>query len=293
MEYYPSVLINPNRYLDVPEILGLKSSLFGNYDMQFTITEPQEAKGWLEKEFYKVLGGYPMVNAQGQISPRFWLCAPFAGPGLAPQSVFAFTDHNLTKLPTCERAQIVNQVIFRMDYDASSSKFQTVLLILDDYSIMTYGLQGQQIIESKGLVSVRQGGMHANLLANKLFRRYSSIVPVWSVEAFHAALVVEVGDIVSLTHAKVLDPVTNTRGLSNVLCEVLEKQPDYAGGKVSFKLLDVRYLASVEPYIIAAQGSVPAWPSASPAQRSEFMFCASDSSGLMNDGVTLGNGIFG
>jgi hypothetical protein len=285
MTYFPSVLINPNRYLDVPAILAYRAGLFAGYYMEFTITEPQDAKGWLEKEIYKALGGYPMVNAQGQISPRFWV-----GPGLAPASVFSFTDHNLVKLPICERASIVNQVVFRMDYDGS--KFQTVLLILDSDSIRTYGLQGQQIIESKGLRASRQGSMHANLLATKLFRRYASIVPIWTVEAFHQALVVEVGDLVALTHAKALDPVANTRGISNVLCEVLEKQPDYTGGRVTFKLLDARYLAGLTPYAIAPIG-IPAWPQASAEQRATYMFCASDSSGLMNDGATPGNPIYG
>jgi hypothetical protein len=304
MTYFPSALINPNRYLDVPTILRYRDGLFAGYHMEFTITEPQDAKGWVEKEIYKALGGYPMVNAQGQISPRFWLAPPLHG--LSP--VYTFTDHNVIRLPVCERAPIVNQLIYRMDYpsadgpsgaqsaQAGGGKFQTTLLILDDESIATYGLQGQQIIESKGLRAIRQGVTHARLLATKLFRRYGSIVPLWTVEAFHQALVVEVGDLVALTHSKVLDPVvpqSGMRGISNVLCEVLEKQPDYSGGTVTFKLLDARYLAGLTPYAIVASGSVPAWPQASPEQRATYMFCANDSSALMNDGATVGNPIYG
>jgi hypothetical protein len=278
-------LINPNRCLDVATILAYRNGLFRNSYLEFSIPEPQDAKQWIESEIYKALGGYSVVNAHGQITPRFWLAPPLAG--LAP--VYAFDSRNLLTLPTSERAPIVNQVVFRLDYDGS--QFQTVLFFVSGTSFSRFGLQGQQVIESKGLRAARQGILHASVLATKLFRRYDSLVPVWTIDAFHQALTVETGDIVSLTHPKVLDPLTNTRGLSNVLCEVLEKQAAYDEGKVSFKLLDVRYLAGLESSAIAGV-FIPDWPGASPEQKAAFMFCASDSTGLMSDG-TAGNPIYG
>jgi hypothetical protein len=180
-------------------------------------------------------------------------------------------------------------VTVRMDYDGS--KFQTILSFVSGTSFSTYGLQGGQVIESRGLRAARQGISHAALLATKLFRRYDSVVPVWRAVAFHAALAVEVGDLVELTHSKALDPVTGQRGVNNILCEVLEKQPDYGRARVSFRLLDVRYLADIAPFNIAGAG-VPDWPSASQQQRDTYMFIASDSSGLMSDGAA-GNTIYG
>ncbi len=280
-------LINPNRYLDVPALLSYRNGLFKNHYLEFTVTEPQDAKAWLEREIYKVLGGYAVVNAAGQLTPRFWLAPPVCSAGVSP--AFSFTDRNLTKLPTVERAPIVNQLVFRLDHDGQD--FGSVLFIVAGESFSRYGLQGQQVVESRGLRSARQGRMHAQLYAQKLFRRYDSVVPVWNVEAFHQALLVEVGDLVTLSHPKVIDPVTNTTGLSNVLCEVLEKHPQYDQGNAQFKLLDVRYLAGKTSHAIAT-GTVPLWTLASAEQKAAYMFLASDSTGLMSDGAA-GNEIYG
>jgi hypothetical protein len=288
IQYDPATganLINPNRYVDLDTILAYRSGFFRNCHLEFSITEPQEGKAWLEREIYKVLGGYPVVDAAGRLSPRFWIMPPLAG--LSP--VFAFTDQNLVEMPVAERAPIVNQVTVRMDYDGS--KFQTILSFVSGTSFSTFGLQGGHVIESRGVRAARQGIMLAGLLATKLFRRYDSIVPVWRVAAFHAALPVEVGDLVTLTHGKVLDPITGQRGVTGILCEVLEKQPEYSRARVSFKLLDVRYLAGTTAYAVAG-GGVPDWPSASQQQKDTYMFVASDSSGLMSDDVA-GNPIFG
>lgn len=281
-------LINPNRYLDVPTLLAYRDGLFKNYYLEFTITEPQDAKQWIEREIYKALGGYSIVNAAGQLTPRFWLSPPVANPA-GPTAVFDFTDHNLTRLPTVERAPIVNQLTFRLDHDGS--EFGTVLFIVDGASFSRYGLQGQQVVESMGSRSARQGGMHAQLYASKLFRRYANITPVWTVEAFHQALAVEVGDLVSLTHPKAIDPVTNTRGIANVMCEVLEKHPQYDRGNVEFKLLDVRYLAGKKAYAVA-YASMPIYSSNPFWIQESYMFTASDSTGLYSTG-DVGNEIYG
>ncbi len=280
-------LINPNRYLDLDTLLSYRNGLFRDYHLEFSINEPQDAKQWMENEIYKALGGYSIVNAAGKITPCFWLEPPVCGSGVAP--VFAFTDRNLIKLPAVERAPIINQLVFRLDYDGQA--FQTVLFFVSGESFSRYGLQGQQVVESKGLTSGRQGRLHAQLYAGKLFRRYDSVVPVWNIEAFHQALLVEAGDLVTLTHPKVIDPVTNARGVTDVLCEVLEKQPAYDEGKVSFKLLDVRYLAGKKAYTIAT-GSSPDWTLATAEQKARFMYCASDSTSRMSDG-TSGNVIYG
>jgi hypothetical protein len=307
---FPATLIDPNPYVDIAAILNLKSGVFRNYYMDFTITEPVDAKGWIEKEIFKPLGGYPIVDSQGRLSPRFWFIPNYDGT-LGYEVDFNFTDHNLTKLPVAEKSPIVNVLQFRMDYDGS--RFKTVLIFESGDSISAFGIQGAQIIESRGLQSGRQGALHASILADKLFRRYdgtafanlgvspanrnpniaaTSTTPLWNVEAFHSALTVEVGDWVTLTHQLALDPVTNTRGIVNLLCEVLEKQPHYDKGNVSFKLLDARYIAALAGADYAPLGESD-WADASSRDRARYMFIASDSSGMMTDGATPGNPVYG
>jgi len=76
-----------------------------------------------------------------------------------------------------------------------------------------------------------------------------------------------------------------------VLCEVLDRQPDYANATMEFKLLDTRPIEIGQPYQVApAAGAIPAFGSATAGQKAQYMYIA-DSSGLNADG-TPGNPIF-
>jgi hypothetical protein len=62
--------------------------------------------------------------------------------------------------------------------------------------------------------------------------------PILTVSAFFMTLPVWVGDYVSLSGPKIPNLFTGALGLTNRLFEVIDRTPDYAGGKMSFKLLD-------------------------------------------------------
>ena len=53
---------------------------------------------------------------------------------------------------------------------------------------------------------------------------------------------VELGDYVWLSHPKVLDLKAGKLGLNNVVCEVIDKQPNYSQATVDFTLLDTRFI---------------------------------------------------
>jgi len=73
------------------------------------------------------------------------------------------------------------------------------------------------------------------LLANRIFNRHAFGTPVYTVRTFLKNFVIELGDFVSLTHPKLLNLKTGTLGISNVLCEVIDRQPDYASGMVTLR----------------------------------------------------------
>lgn len=99
-------------------------------------------------------------------------------------------------------------------------------------------------------------------------------------------------DPVSLTHPLLLDFASGKLGVVNVACEVIDRKPNYAGGSMEFLLLDTRFLNLTEPYQIAplADG-IPAWGSATTAQREQYMFISLAALGGEYTDGTVGNTI--
>ena len=69
--------------------------------------------------------------------------------------------------------------------------------------------------------------MLSRLLADRIFRRHAFGPPATSSPPCSPPCV-ELGDYVWLSHPNVLDLKTGKLGLSNVVCEVIDKQPNYA-----------------------------------------------------------------
>jgi hypothetical protein len=279
-------LIWPNPQVDVDQFLFYRHGIFAGYLFDFTLDQPVEAKQFLEYEIFRALGGYLLVLPDGRLSPRFFL------PAFSFANLFSFSDRNLTALAGVERHPIINQVTYRMDYDGS--KFQTELLFLDAPSLAQYGLAGQHIIESKGLKLARGGAALAGLTAGRIFRRYAGMDPVsgapnggtltLSVTSHFLTLTVEASDYVFVSHPLVPNFETGQRGLFNRICEVVEKQPNFAAGTMTYRLLDVGWLSSKKLSRIAPQGTA-SYPEASGAARGRYMFLSSEATKQYNDGT--------
>jgi hypothetical protein len=279
-------LINPNPYLDVEGFLSYRNSIFAGYVFDFRFQEPVEAKQFLEYEMFKVLGGYLIVLADGRLSPRFFV------PPYSLLDLFSFSDRNMTALPGVERHAIINQVTYRMDYDGS--KFQTELLFLYAPSLQQFGLAGQHTIESKGMKLTRGGASLAGITANRIFKRYGGLDPV-SGQAMGGAsilhlrtqyltLTVEVGDFVYVNHPLLPNFLTGQRGIYNRIFEVIERQPNFSEGMMTYKLLDTSWMASKKVSRVALDGTL-AWPQATPAQRERYMFVCAHATKQYSDGT--------
>jgi hypothetical protein len=124
----------------------------------------------------------------------------------------------------------------------------------------------------------RGGMMLSRLLADRVFRRHAFEPPLYKFTAHLATLPVELGDYVWLSHPKVLDLKTGMLGLSNVVCEVLDKQPNYRQATVDFSLLDTRFINISPAYqIAAASAGIPLWNQATAAQQAQYMFISPSS----------------
>ncbi len=279
-------LIRPNPLVDVEQFLFYRNGIFAGYLMDFVFRQTVEGKQFLEHEVFRALGGYLVVLADGRLSPRFFF-PPAEFPNLA-----VLDERNITMLPGIERHPIINQVTFRMDYDGSG--FLTELLFVDAPSLGKFGLAGQHTIESKGMKLARGGSALAGLTATRIFRRYAGFNPatgaanggavVLTVKSHFMTLAAEVGDFVFLSHRLLPDFETGRRGVTSRICEVIEKQPNFAEGTMTYRLLDMGWAGSKVLSRVAPQGT-PAYAAASAAQRAKYMFISDDATGEYSDGT--------
>ena len=285
-------LINPNPYLDVDQVLFYRNGIFAGYLFNFEFKQPVEAKQFLEFEMFHPLGGYAVVLADGRMSPRFFV-PPYSFAGLA-----SLNERNITALPGVKPDPLINQVTFRMDYDGS--KFQTELLFLSAPSLQQFGLAGEDIIESKGMKLERGGASLASITANRIFQRYAGMDPVTgsprggaptlSVTSQFMNLTIEAGDYVYFSHSLLPNLEAGTRGIYNRVMEVVDKQPNYNRGNMSYQLLDTGWMGAKVLSRIAPQGT-PSWSAASSSQRDRYMFLSQESTRAFPDG-TPGKTVF-
>lgn len=278
-------LINPNPYLDVASFLAYRHTVFAGYLFEFSFAQSIDAKQFLEYEIFHPLSGCMITLADGRISPNFFI------PPSALSCLFEFNPRNIVGIPQVTRQPLINQITFRLDYDGS--QFGTELLFVSAPSLQRYGLSGQQIIESKGMTSLRGGISLAGLTSTRFFSRYAGIDPVSGVPSGGAvtlsltshfqALTVEVGDYVYVTHPLLPDFSAGRRGIVSRVFLVIDKQPNYTEGSMSFQLLDANWLAAKDCAQIAP-ASTPVYTQATPAQKRLFMFVSSAATGCYSDG---------
>jgi len=204
----------------------------------FILSEAFEAKQFLEGEVFKAAGVYPVIDNTGQISLR-----AFRPPAAGPMAAYTFDVDNMIVLPEIDRMPIVNEIIFRIDQDEQG--YQNELIYIDATSVSTYGRAGRHIIESKGLRTVLGAQWFCEEVANRLFRRFAGTpaalrggAPVARIEAFLLTAPVWVGDYVAVTHPLMPDLLTGALGVTDRLYEVIDREPDFARGRMQYKLLD-------------------------------------------------------
>ena len=204
----------------------------------FVLDKSFEAKEFLESQIYKCCGVYPVVDNVGRLSLR-----AFRSPMAGPTPLYTFDEDNMTILPEVDRMPIINEIVFKIDADASDYKNE--LVFADATSLSLYGRTTKLSIDSAGLKTVLGAQWWCEEVASRIFRRFSGSTnglrggaPVFTIEAFFLTAPVWVGDFVYLTHPSMPDILTGTMGVTNRLVEVISRDPDYAQGKMKYKLLD-------------------------------------------------------
>jgi hypothetical protein len=290
-----STLINPNPYVDVPGVLAMKNQYFSGDWMEFRISDATTAKDWIETQLLKPLGLYTIVRASGAFSLKQMKSVPSLTP------VASLDNTQIVGIPQMDREPVLNVLRGRLNVNKAPAEdnragkqFQGTWVWWSQASITQYLQQYIHEVESQGLITPRGGFMRLGLLAQRIFARHGFGTPWYSFDCSGSYMGVELADIVGVTHPKMLDYVTGLTGISNVPCEVIERQPDYDKGTMSLKVLDTRFMQETAPASgvrAFAPIGTPTWDASSPTEQAEF-FYVSNAAGEYLPGPVPGDPIY-
>ena len=242
MQVWLWALGQPLSTIDWVGLTALDSAAEGFFPARplcFVITQPFEAKQWLETEVFKPMGMYPVVLNTGQYSAR---CA--RPPAAGPSPVFTFDGTNTIGLPQWERMPIYNEIIYQVDQDAGGG-YGNYLTYIEGTSVSQYGCAGQLTIDSGGLRTGYGAQAVCEDIADRMFARFAGApedlkggAPVLVLDAFLLSLPVWVGDYVYVTCGQMPNPFTGALGVTNRVYEVVDRNANYAAGRMQYKLLD-------------------------------------------------------
>jgi hypothetical protein len=231
--------------IDVALITTYRDNIYSGFQMQFNLESSPVAKDFIESELLKPLGAYRKTNNLGQITVEF----PYP-PTATP--VFNFNPTNLLTIPAAGQADLINQVVTRMDATSASTStngFSLESVDSDFPSINKYGLYGQQIIESTGMRSGLNGVGIARMTAFMLFLRYGNKAlchgdngknsPSDPINTIWQAALVEPGDYVTLTHPQVPDRAAGVIGVTAKAYVVMDRTWQFFQGNVQYKMIEI------------------------------------------------------
>lgn len=276
-------LINPNPYLDVPSVLALRDTEFSGDRMEFKFTSAQSGKSWIEDQLLKPLGLYWITRPTGELTLKTMKHpAATAVPNATPISA----DQTLT-VPATDRWPILNFIQATIPADTDATTTVTVPFVQQVSRTIYQQSYQEHSVTADGLRFVYGGFGKLFLLANRIFNRRAFCTPLYTVQTYLEFVTLNLGDFILLTHPLVLDLLTGKMGISSVLCEIIERQPDYAQGGITFKVADTRFMQIPNGafQIASAAAGIPVWGSASTPQKQQYSFITGND-GKMSDGVS-------
>lgn len=232
--------------------------------MSFTIKKRIKAKDFFEQEIFKPLNLYPAIDGQGRFYVR-----RFMPPLPTVHSIQSFDEDNIIGLPGWDSnlATLVNELEFNYNWNTSTRVFDNEILYINSTSINNRGPGKKTItIKSKGLhTSLSPGSLTldvGNIIARRksvVFNRFSIPPLKLSAKTFFDRWLSEVGDIVPITHSRLPDIESGTRGLDESRMEIVSENIDFKSGQVSLRFLDTGFdksqYAVVSPSMVVISGA--------------------------------------
>lgn len=265
---------------DGTKMRAYRDQYFAGLQFQFSLTSPPAAKDFIEQQLMKPLAAYLRVDNLGRVTPQFF--RPLAGPVTIAA---ALNQDNITAAPQMDQADLVNVVSFR--FDKSDNDYLAESVVIDSTSESKYGQQGQNIIESDGVRSGFQGNLTAAETAHAIFDRYGDKNPkISGSTALWTLCVLELGDLVTVSHPRVPDRDAGTLGITNKIFEILGRTLDFNACTITLTLIDASKASSfgVCRYSPAGEANYTA---ASAGDQTRYLFM-SNAAGNQSTGVPNG-----
>jgi hypothetical protein len=268
-------------FINVTAIEAVRDTWFpgASYYMKFTIDKRIKAKDFFEREIFKPLNLYPIIDVQGKFFVR-----RFAPPLITSLGVQTYNEDNIIGLPGYDTnlAGLINEVEFF--YNHNGDDFVDEIYYIDSTSLNGRGPGKKPLtIKTKGLHSDLSPASItidvANILArrkNAVFSRFATPPIKLNIDAWYTQWISEAGDIVPITHSKLPDIESGTRGLSEARMEIIKKDVDFKSGKVKVEALNTGFAKDIY-FVISPSMTVTAG-----ASGTEFTVSATDAAKYAN-----------
>jgi len=243
------------------------------------LTEPESAREYLQREFFRVFQARLQVFGDGTLGFRFNV------PALPATSAPVVDMTDIVGLRSWE--QLIREHLNRFriwgDYDAVAGEFVTELLGTDSAEDTADQAATDEVVEylveSRWLTDAQNGVALAAELAGRLRQ-------MWLLGPARVQLAVsftnrrlEVGDVIAVTHADLPNLLTGALGVDSRLMSIVAINPDLEAGLVVLDCLDI----GTRRYGVIAESGTALYPAATELERSTFGY-ATNSAGAQADG---------
>jgi len=187
-----------------------------------------DLKDWIEREILRGCGRYFAVKPDGRLTVRK-ITVPTTG-----DVVHILTpDRTIRARLRMGEGEIVNFVSFEYDYNPLTQDMEDTYIASDVASGAKYGLRRRAYELPATAVST-----DLVTLATTILQRYASPTVLIEVECGCYESLLEVGDAVLLIDFHLPNFTTGHRGVTNILCQVVDRQVDHVRGRTNLTLVD-------------------------------------------------------
>lgn len=266
--------------IDATHLEAERDEWIFDFDMRFEFRKREKAKKFFEEELF-LLKGYALIRGSGQLSARLYHPAHPAEP---PQDLTE--EDNILGIPKAtplfkDHLNVI-QILGNHDPDFDEGQGETeftALFSFEDSSDITATKERKElIIESRGLRTDLNGVRNAAFAGNKIRQRFLEPPIEIKVETLFSKRVLEIGDVVGVTHSALPDMDTGLRGWTLEQCEVVKAQPDFRRGRMRFTLITTTF---GRRYRVIAPTGLADYTSQTQAQKDKYLSIASSPGELL------------
>ncbi len=210
------------------------------FNVRFEGLKKQDAKAFLEKEVYLLMGAFSPVYADGALGLK-----RMTGVTSGAAYVMKLDTSNVVSHGALQHdmARVMNNILIEWNWEDSEQRFTRSNLLIDSNSISTHGTAKLARLKFKGLHGSRHSYSALTNRFNVLRDRYAGPPLRLDVRVMPSLDVLEVGDIVRVTLSTVRDYSTGTT-LDRAF-EVQGVRTNWITGEVSLTLFGSSQAATV------------------------------------------------